>query len=70
MIVRNGWEVVGGITYRAFHAQRMAEIAFCAVAQSLQVTGFGTRLMNWTKVCACVCSLQVGSVCVGGCNEH
>ena len=48
--MRNKWQVVGGITYRAFHAQRMAEIAFCAVAQSLQVSGFGTRLMNWTKV--------------------
>mgnify|MGYP001810503737 CR=1 FL=1 len=31
-------------------AGRLGEIAFCAVAQTLQVTGYGTRLMNWTKV--------------------
>lgn len=42
-------QVIGGITYRVFPAQRLGEIAFCAVAQTLQVTGFGTRLMNWTK---------------------
>lgn len=41
--------MVAGITYRPFHDRRFAEIAFCAVAQTLQVSGFGTRLMNWTK---------------------
>lgn len=49
IIVRNGFKVIGGITYRPFHERRFAEIAFCAVAQTLQVSGFGTRLMNWTK---------------------
>ena len=49
VIVRNGVKVIGGITYRPFHERRFAEIAFCAVAQTLQVAGFGTRLMNWTK---------------------
>lgn len=49
VIVRNGAKVIGGITYRPFHDRRFAEIAFCAVAQTLQVSGFGTRLMNWTK---------------------
>lgn len=48
-IVRNGTKVIGGITYRPFHERRFAEIAFCAIAQTLQVSGFGTRLMNWTK---------------------
>lgn len=42
-------QVIGGITYRPFGDRRFAEIAFCAVAQSLQVSGYGTRLMNWTK---------------------
>lgn len=53
MIVRNRTQVIGGITYRTFPgtpAARLGEIAFCAVAQTLQVTGYGTRLMNWTKV--------------------
>lgn len=49
VIVRNGSTVIGGITYRPFHSQNFAEIAFCAIAQSLQVSGYGTRLMNWTK---------------------
>ncbi|CAG9462932.1 unnamed protein product [Pedinophyceae sp. YPF-701] len=40
---------VGSITYRPFHAQRFAEIAFCAVMASQQVKGYGTRLMNHTK---------------------
>jgi histone acetyltransferase len=53
VIVRRGGQVIGGITYRTFPgtpAARLGEIAFCAVAQTLQVTGYGTRLMNWTKV--------------------
>jgi histone acetyltransferase len=41
--------VVGGITYRAFHAQNFGEIAFCAITAAEQVKGYGTRLMNWTK---------------------
>lgn len=53
IITRNQTTIIAGITYRPFHAQRFAEIAFCAVAQSLQVSGFGTRLMAWTKVGTC-----------------
>ena len=52
-IVRKGGQVIGGITYRTFPgtpAARLGEIAFCAVAQTLQVAGYGTRLMNWTMV--------------------
>ena len=57
-IVRPQNNVVGGITYRPFHEQSFGEIAFCAVTASEQVKGFGTRLMNHTKVrlrdCLCV----------------
>lgn len=49
VILLKGTRVIGGITYRPFHDRQFAEIAFCAVAQTLQVSGFGTRLMNWTK---------------------
>ena len=49
-IVRRRSNVVGGITYRPFHQQRFGEIAFCAVTANEQVKGFGTRLMNFTKV--------------------
>lgn len=43
-------QVLGGITYRPFHAQGFGEIAFCAVTAIEQVKGFGARLMNFTKV--------------------
>ena len=49
VIKRKNGKVLAGITYRPFHEKSFAEIAFCAVAQTLQVSGFGTRLMNWTK---------------------
>ncbi len=49
IILRNN-TVTGGITYRPFHSQHFAEIAFCAVTGPQQVRGFGTRLMNYTKV--------------------
>lgn len=49
VIRRSNGKVLAGITYRPFHDKKFAEIAFCAVAQTLQVSGFGTRLMNWTK---------------------
>ena len=59
-IVRRRRNVVGGITYRPFHQQRFGEIAFCAVTANEQVKGFGTRLMNFTKVLhpstSCLCS--------------
>ncbi len=43
--------MLGGITYRPFHAQGFGEIAFCAVTAIEQVKGFGARLMNYTKAC-------------------
>lgn len=36
-IVKRGWEVVGGITYRPFEARRFAEIVFCAITGTEQV---------------------------------
>jgi len=48
LCMKNGG-VIGGITYRPFPKQRMAEIAFCAVSANEQVKGYGTRLMNHIK---------------------
>mmetsp|Transcript_13333 Transcript_13333/g.40338 ORF Transcript_13333/g.40338 Transcript_13333/m.40338 type:complete len:374 (+) Transcript_13333:120-1241(+) len=42
-------EVFGGICYRAYPEQKFAEIAFCAITASEQVSGFGTRVMNHLK---------------------
>ena len=41
--------VCGGICYRPYYAEKFAEIAFCAIAASQQVKGYGTRLMNQMK---------------------
>ncbi|KAF8066203.1 GCN5 [Scenedesmus sp. PABB004] len=51
-LVSRGGTVLGGITWRVFAQQGFGEIAFCAVAASQQVRGFGTRLMNATKALA------------------
>ena len=48
LLMRACWDA--GVTYRPFHSQRFGEIAFCAVSANEQVKGFGTRLMNHTKV--------------------
>eukprot|EP00775_Hariotina_reticulata_P006085 gene6085-6325_t len=48
LLGKNGLPL-GGITYRVFPQHGFGEIAFCAVAASQQVRGFGTRLMNHTK---------------------
>ncbi|KAL8280827.1 hypothetical protein RQP46_006831 [Phenoliferia psychrophenolica] len=48
-IVKRGWEVVGGITYRPFEARRFAEIVFCAITGTEQVKGYGQYLMNHLK---------------------
>ena len=42
-------EIVGGIAYRVHPEQSFSEIAFCAVAATHQVQGYGTRLMNQLK---------------------
>ena len=63
-IVRRDGAVLGGVTYRPFGPpQRFGEIAFCAVTANEQVKGFGTRLMNHTKVGASAGGLQ--TVCGG-----
>lgn len=49
MLCMKQGNVIGGITYRPFPKQRMAEIAFCAVSANEQVKGYGTRLMNHIK---------------------
>lgn len=54
-------QVVGGITYRTFPEQRFGEIAFCAITSNEQVKGFGTRLMNYTKVVRVCRALDVPS---------
>lgn len=36
-IVKRGWEVVGGVTYRPFEARRFAEIVFFAITGTEQV---------------------------------
>jgi hypothetical protein len=36
LLRRGGGEVLGGITYRAFHRQGFGEIAFCAITASEQ----------------------------------
>lgn len=51
-LVRRDGSVLGGITYRCFQQQAFGEIAFCAVSSNEQVKGFGTRLMNYTKLFA------------------
>ena len=53
MIVLKSGAVIGGITYRPFWRQNMGEIAFCAVAATEQVKGYGTRLMNHLKEYVC-----------------
>ena len=43
--------------------QGFAEIAFCAVTANEQVKGFGTRLMNYTKVRPAASSPQSLPLC-------
>jgi histone acetyltransferase len=49
LLALRGGVVVGGVTYRTFPAQRMAEVAFCAVSGTEQVKGYGTRIMERLK---------------------
>ena len=63
-----------GVTYRPFPERRFGEIAFCAVSANEQVKGFGTRLMNHTKVRqgatsgACAACMDLGVSCA--CQSH
>jgi histone acetyltransferase len=48
-VVKYPLNVVGGITYRAFHGRDFAEIVFCAISASEQVQGYGSKLMSNLK---------------------
>lgn len=48
-IVKKGYQVVGGITYRPFENREFGEIVFCAITGTEQVRGYGSHLMNHVK---------------------
>ncbi|OMJ17922.1 Histone acetyltransferase GCN5 [Smittium culicis] len=48
-IVKNNFDIIGGITYRSFEERSFIEIVFCAVSSSEQVKGFGSKMMNYLK---------------------
>ncbi|KAF0408016.1 Gcn5p [Gigaspora margarita] len=48
-IVKDGSRVVGGITYRLFPKNKLAEIVFCVVSSTEQAKGYGSHLMNHLK---------------------
>ncbi|CAG8432760.1 493_t:CDS:10 [Diversispora eburnea] len=47
--VKDGNRVVGGITYRLFPDNQLAEIVFCVVSSTEQAKGYGSHLMNHLK---------------------
>ncbi|TPX62892.1 hypothetical protein PhCBS80983_g00073 [Powellomyces hirtus] len=49
VVVREGGEVVGGITFRPFIARKFAEIVFLAVLSMSQTAGYGARLIAHFK---------------------
>nr|CAG8437272.1 8756_t:CDS:1 [Entrophospora candida]CAG8438637.1 3844_t:CDS:1 [Entrophospora candida] len=49
IIVKRGSHVVGGITYRLFSDNNLAEIVFCAVSSTEQAKGHGSFMMNNLK---------------------
>ena len=76
---KNG-RVVAGITYRPFHERKFAEIAFCAVAQTLQGVGFWDAAdeldqalrarKGWDGVFSDVCRQRSsGILCQAGVHE-
>ncbi|KAI1331389.1 hypothetical protein F5Y16DRAFT_408073 [Xylariaceae sp. FL0255] len=48
-IVKQPFQVVGGLTYRPFKERKFAEIVFCAIAKGQQVKGYGGHLMSHLK---------------------
>ncbi|PVG02485.1 hypothetical protein CPB86DRAFT_751172 [Serendipita vermifera] len=48
-MVKHGYKVVAGITYRPFAHRGFIEIVFCAVSSSNQVKGYGGHLMDYFK---------------------
>ncbi|OMJ20588.1 Histone acetyltransferase GCN5 [Smittium culicis] len=47
-IVKNNFDIIGGITYRSFEERSFIEIVFCAVSSSEQVKGF-TKEITFDK---------------------
>jgi histone acetyltransferase len=48
-LLKEGLNVIGGITYRLFLPQKLAEIVFCAISSDEQVKGYGSLLMSHLK---------------------
>ena len=48
-MIKHGYKVVAGITYRPFAHRRFIEIVFCAVSSANQVKGYGGHLMDHFK---------------------
>ncbi|KAG8834704.1 histone acetyltransferase [Serendipita sp. 399] len=48
-MIKHGYKVVAGITYRPFAHRGFIEIVFCAVSSSNQVKGYGGHLMDHFK---------------------
>jgi len=48
-MIKHGYKVVAGITYRPFAHRGFIEIVFCAVSSANQVKGYGGHLMDHFK---------------------
>ncbi len=48
-MIKHGYKVVAGITYRPFAHRKFIEIVFCAVSSANQVKGYGGHLMDHFK---------------------
>ena len=48
-LLRKNLMVIGGVTYRLFPSQKLAEIVFCAISSNEQVKGYGSLLMSHLK---------------------
>jgi histone acetyltransferase len=48
-MIKHGYKVVAGITYRPFAHKGFLEIVFCAVSSANQVKGYGGHLMDHFK---------------------
>jgi histone acetyltransferase len=66
LLFKNG-NVCGAISFRPFFDRNFAEIAFCAVSSSLQISGFGSYLMSLTKMYAQ--TMKIGHLLTYGDNS-
>ena len=51
-VLKNIFQIIGGICFRPFWDQKFLEIVFCAVASQEQVKGYGSYMMNNLKAYA------------------